>query len=181
MVGKILKKIINIKWIFYSKERQARLLGVQLGENNFISSKFWSTEPYLIKVGDNCQITNGVKFFTHGGGGAVRKLYPEFDCFGRIELGNYVYLGNNTLIMPGVSIGNNVLVAAGSVVAKSIPSNVVIGGNPATVICSLEEYTEKNLNYNVNSKRMSFEQKKKMLLSIPPEKFIVKSEIKFNN
>lgn len=47
--------------------------------------------------------------------------------------------------MPGVSIGDNVIVGAGSVVTRSFPDNVVVGGNPARVICTLEEYYKKNL------------------------------------
>ena len=51
-----------------------------------------------------------------GGAKVARYKYPKFDVFGKVKIGNNVYIGNNALIMPGVSIGNNVLVAAGSVV-----------------------------------------------------------------
>lgn len=60
-----------------------------------------------------------------GGGGAVRSKYPKFDTFGKVVIGDWVYIGTNALIMPGVTIGNNVLVAAGSVVTKSVPPGVV--------------------------------------------------------
>ena len=46
--------------------------------------------------------------------------------------------------MPGVTVGDNVLIAAGSIVTKSIPSNVVVAGNPARFICSIEDYIERN-------------------------------------
>ena len=114
-------------------------------------------------------------FSTHGGAGAVRRWYPKFDTFGKIILGDYVYLGKNTMIMPGVSIGDNVLVAAGSIVTKSIPSNVVVGGNPAKVICTIEQYIEKNKKYNTNSKGMSVKEKKQLLLSLPEDMFIKKN------
>ena len=172
-------KIISFyRRFFWSLERQARHVGVKIGENNFIASKFWSSEGYLIEIGNNCQITEGVKFFTHGGGGAIRKEYPKFDCFGKVTIGNYVYIGNNSLIMPGVTIGDNVLVAAGSVVTKSVPSNVVIGGNPAKIICSIEEYIKNNMQYNTNSKGLTFKEKKALLLNLPEEKFIVKKYMK---
>lgn len=68
VIHKILRKI---KFLFdnsfYSLEQQARRAGVKMGSGNEIMSRFWSSEPYLIEVGSNCQITNGVKFFTHGG------------------------------------------------------------------------------------------------------------------
>ena len=57
---------------------------------------------------------------TYGGGGAVRVQLPDFDCFGKVTIGDYVYIGKRALIMPGVTLGNHV-VAAGSVVTKSVP------------------------------------------------------------
>ena len=164
---------------FWSIERQARYAGVNMGNDNFVASQFWSKEPYLITIGNNCQITNGVKIFTHGGGGAVRNLYPDFDIFGRVVIGNYVYIGNNSLIMPGVTIGDNVLIGAGSVVTKSIPPNTVVGGNPARIICHIEEYLRRNIPYNLNSKRMSSCEKRKLLLSLSENFFIKKAALSF--
>ena len=54
-----------------------------------------------------------------GGGNSVRSIIPAFDCFGKVTIGDYVYLGTNVQVMPGVTIGNNILVAAGSIVTKS--------------------------------------------------------------
>lgn len=169
------KLLIMTQRILWSKEKQAQKAGVHIGGENFIASRFWSSEPYLITIGSHCQITNGVKFFTHGGAGAIRKKNPNFDTFGKVVIGDYVYIGNNSLIMPGVTIGDNVLVAAGSVVTKSVPSNVVIGGNPARIICTIDQYIERNEQHNTDSKGFSREEKKKLLLSLPEEKFIKKS------
>ena len=171
----MIKKLIQLyKRIAWPLEKQARKAGVKIGENNFIASHFWSSEPYLITIGSNCDITSGVKFFTHGGARAARATYPKFDFFGKINVGSYVYIGTNSLIMPGVSIGDNVLIAAGSVVTKSIPSNVVVGGNPAKILCSLDVFIERNKKYDTNSKGLSYEEKKKLLLSLPDEMFIKK-------
>lgn len=76
--------------------------------------------------------------------------------------------------MPGVTIGEGSLVAAGSVVTKSVPPYTVVGGNPAKVLCSIDEYLAKNMSYNLNSKSMPHNLKKALLLSLPPEKFIRK-------
>lgn len=170
-----MKKLISLlKKIMFSPEKRARMAGVNIGHNNFIACDFWSSEPYLITIGNNCQITRGVKMHTHGGGGAVRLKYPKFDCFGKVTIGDYVYLGNDVTIMPGVSIGNNVLVAACSVVTKSVPSNVVIGGNPARVLCTIDDYIERNLKYNLNSKGLSARAKKDLLKNLSDDKFIQK-------
>ena len=175
----ILNKLHAVyKRFFWSLEKQAKVAGVNIGESNFISSKFWSSEPYLITIGSHCQLTDGVKIYTHGGGGAVRRFYPKFDIFGKVIIGDYVYIGNGAKIMPGVTIGDNVLIAAGSIVTKTIPSNVVVAGNPAKYICSIEEYIEKNKKYNTDSKGLSKEKKKKLLLSLDESKFIQKKQLK---
>lgn len=135
-----------------SVEKLAEKAGVVFGENNSFASCFWSSaEPYLIKIGSNCQITADVKIFTHGGSKVARTIYPKFDCFGKVEIGDNVYIGNNSLIMPGVTIGSDVLIAAGSVVCHSVPSGVVVGGNPARIICKVEEYIERNKPYNLDT------------------------------
>lgn len=178
MIKKIVNKVRSLCESFKPLEQQARNAGVILGEGNFIASKFWGSEPYLIQIGSHCQITGGVTIFTHGGGNVAREKHPQFDCFGKVRIGNYVYIGTNSLIMPGVTIGNNVLVAAGSVVTKSIPDNVVVGGNPASILCSLDEYIERNMPYNLNSKRMTAKAKKELLLGLPESGFIKKSFLK---
>ena len=104
-------------------------------------------------------------------------MYPNFDCFGKIKIGDYVYIGSNSLIMPGVEIGDNVLIAAGSVVTKSVPSNMVIGGNPAKIISTISEYIERNDKYNLNSKSLSIDKKRKLLLSLDESSFIKKDSL----
>ena len=158
-----------------SPEKYAKFIGVHIGKNNFIPDKeCWSSEPYLITVGNHCQITNGVRLFTHGGGHVIRRQYPNFDIFGKIIIKDWVYIGNNSLIMPGVTIGEGSLVAAGSVVTKSVPNNVVVAGNPAKIICSIEEFLKKNLKYNTNTKNCSQKMKRQLLESMPEELFIKK-------
>ena len=171
----ILRKILfYCKRFFYSPEKYARLLGVKVGSNCDIQTRFFGSEPYLIEIGDNVQATYAVKFYTHGGAWVLRSQLPNFDFFGKIKVGNNVYIGNFSMIMPGVTIGNNVIVAAGSVVTKSIPDNSIAGGNPARIIGDVESFKNKTLPYNVNSAKMSFAEKKKFLLSLSNEKFIKK-------
>lgn len=170
-IGRIIKRLV-------SPERYARLIGVTLGQNNFIPDKeMWPSEPYLVSIGDNCQITMGVRLFTHGGGQVIRKFYPDFDAFGKINIGNNVYIGNNSLVMPGVTIGDNCLVGAGSVVSKSVPAGMVVAGVPAKIICTVEEYCERNLSYNLHCKGMSLTEKKTFLLTLDENCFIKKPNL----
>lgn len=76
--------------------------------------------------------------------------------------------------MPDVTIGSNVLVAAGSVVTKTIPDNVVVAGNPAKIISSIEVFEEKMISKDVRSKFMNVVEKRECLLSLPGSAFINK-------
>lgn len=125
----------------------------------------------MITVVSNCQLTN-CQIFTHGGCGAIRDKYPDFDTFGRVTIGDWVYIGTNSLIMPGVTIGDNVLVAAGSVVTKSIPPSMVVGGNPARIISDINEFYQRNKKYDIGSKNLNAKSKKKLILSLTEDKFI---------
>lgn len=110
---------------FWTVERLARFNGVKIGVNCDIQDVIFGSEPYLLSIGNHVQITAGVKFFTHGGAWVLRGRYPNMDFFGKITIQDNVYIGNNSLIMPGVTIGSNVVVAAGSVVTKSVPAGAI--------------------------------------------------------
>ena len=171
----MIKKIFSLfKSRFYSAEKYARHLGVKIGENCYIDTRNWSSEPYLVTIGNNCQITHCVSIYTHGGGQAVRAIDPNFDVFGKVVIEDWAYIGAYSLIMPGVTIGEGALVAAGSVVTKSVPPHTVVGGNPACYICTTEEYYERNKKYNVGTKGLSFQEKKKVLLSLSEDGFLKK-------
>lgn len=170
MFGAIVKKI---RKMFYSPEKWARYLGVSIGSNNLIGKNHWSSEPYLITVGSNCQLTN-CKIHTHGGGIVVRDKIPDFDMFGKVSIGDWVYIGTNAQIMPGVTIQNNVLVAAGSIVTKSVPSGCIVAGNPAKIIGHIDDYINRNAQWNLGIKGLSHEDKRKVLLSMPDDCFVKK-------
>lgn len=109
-----------------------------------------------------------------GGGNVIRRRCPNYDAFGKIIVEDWVYIGAGSQIMPGVIIGEGALVAAGSIVTKSVPAGMVVGGNPAKVICSVDEYVNRNLIYNLGTKGLSKKDKRILLESLPPEKFIRK-------
>ena len=124
-----------------------RNLGVTIGENfSNIGPVDFSSEPYLIKIGNDVRISSNVHFVTHDGGMHVIRQYKKIpaDLFGTIEVGNNVFIGMNCIILPGVKIGNNTIIGAGSIVTKSIPDNSVACGIPAKVIETIDEYYKKN-------------------------------------
>ena len=124
----------------------ARSIGVQVGENcRLISIKSgvgtFGSEPYLVSIGDHVTVAGGVQFVTHDGGVWVfREKEPDIDVFGPIKIGNNVFIGFNSILMPGVTVADNVVIGAGSVVASDVPPNSVVAGVPAKVIKTIDEY-----------------------------------------
>lgn len=159
---------------FLSAEEYARHIGVRIGDNCLIATRYWGAEPYLISIGDRVQITSNVRSFTHGGAHVARFKHPNFDCFGKIEIKDGAYVGSCSIILAGVTIGEGALVAAGSVVTKSVPPYTVVAGNPARQICSVDEFIAKNLKYNLNTKGLSATDKRAVLISLSDDKFIHK-------
>jgi len=157
----------------YSPTKWAQYLGVKIGSDNLLGKDHWSSEPYLISIGSHCQLTS-CKIFTHGGGQPVRDQHPDFDCFGKVTIGDYVYIGADALIMPGVTIGDHALIAAGSVVTRSVQANMVVAGNPAKEICTIQDYYARNKHLDTHSKHLNAQAKKELLLSLDETHFIKK-------
>ena len=178
MIKRLFKFFSIIRSRFYSAEKYGRHLGATIGKNCTIKTRNWSSESYLVTIGNNCQIANCVTIHTHGGGQAARAFDPSFDVFGKVIIEDWAYIGAYSQIMPGVTIGEGALVAAGSVVTKSVPPHTVVGGNPAIYICTTEDFYERNKKYNTGTNGLSFQEKKKILLSLPDDHFIKKPFMK---
>ena len=141
-----LKKILSIlKILIFGNVKHARSLGVKIGNDCRIYTTNWGSEPFLISMGDNVTVTSGVKFITHDGSTCLIKDQhgKRYQRFAPINIGSHVFIGVNTIIMPGVTIGSNVVIGAGSVVTKNIPDNSVAIGVPAKVVSSFEDYKNK--------------------------------------
>ena len=100
------------------------------------------SRPYLLSIGNYCKITSGVTILTHDYSRSVlRRVYGDVVGEGRKTcIGDNVFIGMNAIILMGTHIGNNVIIGAGSVVNGDIPDNVVVAGNPAKIIRSLDEH-----------------------------------------
>jgi len=107
----------------------ARKKGVKVGENCRIYIKSWGSEPFLAHDGSTCLIKD--------------EQGKRYQRFAPIQVGSHVFIGVNTIVMPGVSIGSNVVIGAGSVVTKDIPDHSVAIGVPAKVVSSFADYQAK--------------------------------------
>lgn len=132
------------------------------------------TQPSLIEIGENVQITKNVTILTHGYDWSVIKgLYGDIcGSAGKVKIGNNVFIGFNTTVLKGTTIGDNVIIGANSLVNHDIPSNVVVAGNPAKVIMSIDEYYQKR-------KKKQLEEAEELFISyynrynkIPDEKIL---------
>jgi len=135
----------------------AKRIGVNVGKNCRIYTRHFGTEPFLISIGDDVTITKDVTFITHDGSliffkdekGRRYKYQP-------INIGNNVFIGMNAIIMPGIKIDENVIVASGSVVTKSIPTGSVVAGVPAKIIGNFHEFKAKCLKECISQADMDF-------------------------
>lgn len=146
-----------------------RKQGAKIGERCEIRSAKFSSEPYLISIGDHVRINAGVEFVTHDGGAWVlRELSKienkeEITLFGTITIGNNCHIGSNAILMPNVKIGDNCIIGCGAVVTKSIPDNSIAVGIPARVIETIEEYEAKHINDFCFTKSMNPAESKQYL------------------
>lgn len=150
----ILSKFLGNKML----TKYYRSLGMTIGNGTHIFSKIVSSEPFFISIGDNVTISTGVTFLTHDASiGAVAGRNVYSDLVGPINVGDNCFIGANSIILPGVTIPSKSIVAAGSVVTKTISKpnmgdgnndGIIIGGNPAKYICDTKDFIEKrNMNF----------------------------------
>lgn len=161
-------RIVKRKWMSSIHPVQyARKVGVNFpeGELHLYGNVAWGTEPWIITLGKNIHITDGVKFITHDGGTLLyRSIVPDLEITKPITLGDDVYIGNNVIILPGVKIGSNVVIGAGAVVSKDIPDNSLAVGVPARVIKTADEYLEKLKKESLHLGHLKGHEKDKALM-----------------
>ena len=95
---------------------------------------------WLIEIGDNVTMAPRVHILCHD---VSTKQFMNYTKIGRVTIRDNVFIGAESVVLPGVTIGNNVIVGANSTVTHDIPDNTVVAGTPAKVICTLEEYLNK--------------------------------------
>lgn len=151
-----------IKKLIYKEKASERDLidylrkkGAKIGENVRIwapqKSRIDLSCPWLLQIGNNVRITEGVIILTHDYSWSVIKKFSSekihegqiLGAMSPVNIGNNVFIGMNAIITRGVTIGDNVIIGAGSVVTKDCEANSVYAGNPAKKIMTIEEYYDK--------------------------------------
>ena len=180
MLKRFINKIIEIYYLGFKKDyiAYARKLGVNIGEKcNILCNPrlVFGSEPWLIKIGNHVEITQGVRFVNHEGAvwciRGLDKKFDNLDKFAPITIGDNVMIGMNSLIMPGVTIGNNVVIGAHSVVTRDILDGSIVAGVPARYISTLESFKNRMIGDCVPTRKMSQEEKRKYLIDHHPEWF----------
>lgn len=127
---------------------------IEVGKNCFINYNCTILDNAKVILGDNCMLAPNVSIYTAG-----HTLHPDSRAFGYeygigITIGDNVWIGGNTVLCPGVHIGNNSVIGAGSVVTRDVPANVMAAGNPARVI---REITDEDRKYYYRNREIDAE------------------------
>lgn len=116
---------------------------IQVGKNFFANYNCTILDVAKVTFGDNCMLAPNVAIYTAG-----HPLHPDsrnsmYEYGIEVNIGNNVWIGGNTVILPGVSIGDCCVIGAGSVVTKDIPAWSVAAGNPAKIIRKITDADRK--------------------------------------
>jgi maltose O-acetyltransferase len=120
-----------------------RRSGLVVGENVFIGGGTFLDPDFtfLIRIGDRTTLSVGVTVLAHD---ASTRLKLGYSRVAPVAIGDRVFIGARAVILPGVTIGDDAIVGAGSVVTRDIPPAMVAVGNPARVVGTVEEYLSRN-------------------------------------
>ncbi len=134
------------QWLLRNMKRR----GLQIADDCRLLAwpSCFGSEPWLVSIGRHVTITYGVRFITHDGATWVFRNRAEYSGvirYGRITVHDNCFIGTESVILPGVSIGPNSVVAAGAVVRKDVPPDEVWGGVPARYLCKVEDFARKAL------------------------------------
>ena len=142
MLKRMLKRFIYRLRGQYTTE-QLQKLGMKVGEN-FKRLHDVTLDPahcWLITIGDNVTLAPYVHILAHDASTCYSLGYAKI---GRVNIGNNVFVGAKTVVLPNVTIGDNTIIGAGSVVTKDVEPNSVYAGNPAVKIMGYQEYIDKH-------------------------------------
>ena len=116
---------------------------IEVGKNFYANYNCTILDVGKVTIGDNCMFAPNVAIYTAG-----HPIHPDsrnsmYEYGIPVSIGDNCWLGGNTIVCPGVKIGNNVVIGAGSVVTKDIPDWSIAAGNPCRVIRTITEEDRK--------------------------------------
>ncbi|MGU9280147.1 acyltransferase [Clostridium perfringens] len=173
-IRKIILRILGMKYPINIQLEELKKKGLIVGENFSMQEDVLidGSHCFLINIGDNVTLAPRVHILAHD---ASTKMHIGYSKIGRVIIGNNVFIGANTTILPNVKIGDNVIVGANSLITKDIPSGVVCVGNPMKIISSIDKYILKN-NQNIKKRpvysneysinKITYEMKEEMLTGL---------------
>lgn len=186
-MGLLINIIARLKYLiidFRYRRHVKKMLheGLTIGRNVTIAPTSWIDSEYcfLISIGDNSSISKGVKLIAHDA--ATFKFTNGYTKIGKIDIKNNCFIGEDAIILPGVTIGPDVVVGAGSVVNKDVPPNSCVVGVPARFYCKFDEFIKqsndkikrtKTFNYVEISEHLSLELKKELIDAIEKDEAYV--------
>lgn len=117
--------------------------GMQIGRDVWLPASTWidADHCFLISIGDHCGFGEQCVLLAHD---AQMDEFLDAARIGRVRIRQSCHIGARSIILPGVEIGPRTIVGAGSIVTRSLPPDTVCAGNPAQVICSLEDYLSRH-------------------------------------
>lgn len=144
----------TIKRLWHTRTSDAyiswlRSQGIQIGNGCVVrhqrTARIDVSRPTLVTIGDNVDMNMNFQILTHDWASLVfRSKYHDFvNSSAHVTIGSNIYFGTNVTILKGVTIGDNCVIGAGSLVTHDIPANSVATGIPCKVVCSLETYYSK--------------------------------------
>lgn len=116
---------------------------IKVGKNFFANYNCTIIDVAQVTIGDNCQMAPNVSIYTAGHPVHPVSRNSMYEYGIEVTIGDNVWIGGNTVILPGVHIGNNVVIGAGSVVTKDIPDWTIAVGNPCKVVRKITEEDKK--------------------------------------
>lgn len=142
MIKRIIRRLIYRLRADYCTEDLIDM-GMKVGKNfcRMHSTILDPSHCWLIQIGDNVTLAPRVHVLAHD---ASLINHLGYARIGNVVIGDNVFVGADSVILPNVTIGNNSIIGANSTVSRDIPANVVAAGSPAKVICTLEEYLDQN-------------------------------------
>lgn len=112
---------------------------IRVGRNLFVNYNCTIIDVMPVTIGDNCQIAPNVAIYTAGHPVHPQTRNTAYEFGAPVTIGDNVWLGGNTVVLPGVTIGSNSVIGAGSVVTRDIPEWSLAAGNPCRVIRKITE------------------------------------------